>query len=513
MRGTIDYSSEGIRLFGQPLATTLESGPHRNPLMCCVPTSTATSSFIHGSTLKFIKFAHILHVELVRNGSPNDIELTFVHSVKGNTTSEYPTTKTKYNVHTQVVTMDNLSDRVWSGEELVTELMTRAYPMGRQNRMRMLVLINPNSGQGHALRLFRKETESILKAAKCEVTVQMTQYQGHAREIARDVNIDAYDFIVCCSGDGIPHEVINGLYARDDRVAAFTRMKVVQIPGGSGNAMTLSCLGTSEPSEAAIRLLKGKIVQCDLMAVSGWKGKSQDVLVSFLSQTYGIIAQADIGTEALRFLGKMRFDVGVFLEVVQNKKYPCKLAVKCVTRDKRELGAHYKAQQSCSEDIEPISEENFKLKYVDQFHGAESFTDLPEGWEMFDQNKMDHNAIFYSGKMPYIASECNFFPAALPNDGAIDIVTFDGRTRLMSTAEALLSLDKGLHVWKDDVEHFKVEAFRLAPESNDRQRRYISVDGEDYPFGPFQVEVLPRVMHTVLWREEGFTETGFAARL
>lgn len=514
MRGTIDYKEEGIRIFGKPLVNTIGSTPASvNPLECCLPASTAASTFIHDSTLKFIKFIQILNVEPVLNGGHNDVEITFVHSVQENSNSDYPTTNSKYKVSTHAFIIDDLSDHIWTTNGLVNELMSLAYPLGREDRSRILVLINPNSGKGHALKLFQNEAESILNAAKCTLTIQLTQYSGHAKEIASNMDIDDFDIILCCSGDGTPHEVLNGLYSREDRVEAFSKIKIVQIPGGSGNAMTLSCLGTSEPSEAAVRLLKGKIVQCDLMAVTGWKGQLQDVLVSFLSQTYGIIAQADIGTEHLRFLGSLRFDIGVALEVLSFKQYPCKLAVKYVSKDKNEVGEHYKSKSGKGEENELITEDNFKLKYADQFHSTDDFIELPEGWEIYDQEKTDHNSIFYAGKMPYISSECNFFPAALPNDGAIDIVTFNGRAKLWSTAQALLSLDKGLHVWNDDIEHFKVEAFRISPESNSRKKRFISVDGENYPFAPFQVEILPRVMQTILWRDGVFTETGFSARL
>ncbi|KAK9345034.1 hypothetical protein V1522DRAFT_408474 [Lipomyces starkeyi] len=40
-----------------------------------------------------------------------------------------------------------------------------------------------------------------------------------------------YDPIVCCSGDGIPHEVFNGLSKRTNAAAAF-KMPVCQLPCG-----------------------------------------------------------------------------------------------------------------------------------------------------------------------------------------------------------------------------------------------------------------------------------------
>ena len=59
-------------------------------------------------------------------------------------------------------------------------------------------------------KLFTKINLTILQAARANVTYFETKYHGHATEIARELDVNDYDIIVCCSGDGIPHEVING---------------------------------------------------------------------------------------------------------------------------------------------------------------------------------------------------------------------------------------------------------------------------------------------------------------
>lgn len=534
MKAQIDYLSKGLRLFGQPLLTQGSD----SPLSCCIPTSTNTSSFLAPTLdITFIPFTNILNVEPRSNGKFNEVEITFAYILKHNQ-SDYPTSNNKFGVATQLMTIDSDSQEVPITNENICDLITRlAYPnienspsVELYRRHRILVLINPHSGKGNALKLYKDEAEPILNGGKCVLTIQETKFSGHAREIARNIDIDEFDTILCASGDGLPHEVLNGLYEREDKVRAFSKINVVQIPGGSGNAMTLSCLGTGEASEAALRMLKGQVVQCDLMAVTGWKGRSQKPLISFLSQTYGMIAQADIGTEHLRFLGGIRFDLGVAMEVLSGNKYPCDLAVKWISK-KDELVNHYKKYTSGgssnpdgeiehfgkhpnseSYELEKLTEDSLKLKYVEDFYLSQDLMmELPTGWERWDKKKSQNNAIFYAGKMPYIASECNFFPAALPNDGAIDLVCFDGRSKLFSTAKSLLSLDKGLHIWEEDVDHVKVSAFRLVPKAPSSKKCFISVDGEDYPFVPIQVEVLSKVMRTVFWRKE-FTETGFLDR-
>lgn len=59
-----------------------------------------------------------------------------------------------------------------------------------------------------------------------------TQYRGHAEEIAESLDITAYDGIVCCSGDGIIHEVLNGFAKRKDGRRAMRKVPIGVIPGG-----------------------------------------------------------------------------------------------------------------------------------------------------------------------------------------------------------------------------------------------------------------------------------------
>ena len=43
-----------------------------------------------------------------------------------------------------------------------------------------------------------------------------TEYAGHARKVASELDLAEYSGIVCISGDGLVHEVYNGLYSRKD---------------------------------------------------------------------------------------------------------------------------------------------------------------------------------------------------------------------------------------------------------------------------------------------------------
>ncbi|CAH6722857.1 sphingoid long chain base kinase 4 [[Candida] jaroonii] len=360
----------------------------------------------------------------------------------------------------------------------------------------ILILINPNGGQGKASRIFDEDIKPVLQAAHVSLEVMETKYSGHARDIAKDLDISKYDMIVCCSGDGIPHEVINGFYQHPDRgVAAFNKLAVTQLPCGSGNALSLSTHGTNDAKVATLRMLKSRRTKLDLMAVTQATDDGGELTsLSFCSQCYGAVADSDIGTEHLRWMGPIRFDLGVAHKVFTRARYPCDLYVKYQTQTKEELidffNENYENQKSKS--LKVLTEDDFKLL-------APKLTDKPPtDWIEVDDSIASNISIFYIGKVPMVSSDTQFFPAALPNDGSMDMIITDVNTPLMDSVKALLSVDKGRHIDYDGVLHNKISAYRLVPKLPEHSNHYISIDGENFPFRTMQVEVLPGILTGLL---------------
>ncbi|MED6238800.1 Sphingosine kinase 1, partial [Ataeniobius toweri] len=63
--------------------------------------------------------------------------------------------------------------------------------------------------------------------------------QNHARELVREADLSQWDALVIMSGDGLLHEVINGLLERPDWEDAICTPLGI-LPGGSGNALAAS---------------------------------------------------------------------------------------------------------------------------------------------------------------------------------------------------------------------------------------------------------------------------------
>lgn len=202
-----------------------------------------------------------------------------------------------------------------------------------QRHKRIKVLINPLGDHGAAQKLYTSEVEALFRAAGCDIAAQQTTHSGHAIEIARELSVNAYDVIACASGDGLPHEVFNGLAQQAKPRRALGKIAVVQLPWGSGNAMSINLNGTNSPSFAALAVVRGVRTPLNLMAVT----KGEKMNWSFLSQAVGIIADCDLGTENIRWMRSARFTLGILIRLLRKTVYPTKLSVKVDIADKEAI--------------------------------------------------------------------------------------------------------------------------------------------------------------------------------
>ena len=106
-------------------------------------------------------------------------------------------------------------------------------------RRRVLVLINPFGGRKRAPGIWRDDVEPMFQRSTVDCDVVLTQRAGHAIEIAAGVDLDKYDGIVTVSGDGLLHEVINGLSRHADWQRAI-QLPIGPIPAGTGNGLVVS---------------------------------------------------------------------------------------------------------------------------------------------------------------------------------------------------------------------------------------------------------------------------------
>ena len=64
----------------------------------------------------------------------------------------------------------------------------------------------------------------------------ITTHQGHAEELAQNIDPVKFDGLILVGGDGLFHEVVNGLMKHLNR-SILKSLPLFQLPGGSGNCV------------------------------------------------------------------------------------------------------------------------------------------------------------------------------------------------------------------------------------------------------------------------------------
>jgi len=337
------------------------------------------------------------------------------------------------------------------------------------------------------MKRWTKHMAPIFEAAECAIDTEVTQHHGHAIEIAEKLDINAWDVVACCSGDGLPHEVFNGLGKKANAAKALEKVAVVQLPCGSGNAMSLNLNGTDSPSLAALAVVKGIRTPQDLVSVSQGERRT----LSFLSQATGIIAESDLGTEHLRWMGGARFTYGILVRLIGKTVWPCDIAVGTEVGDKASIREAFRRATERSSDVEEEQREKYDSPGLPPLRYGTTTDPLPEGWNLVPYDNMGN---FYCGNMAYMTADTNFFPAALPSDGYQDMICIDGDLPRWKALKSFLEVEHGGLFGLDYVNYRKVTGYRLIPKPSGRSGPngeddgYISIDGERIPYGPFQVE-------------------------
>ena len=112
-------------------------------------------------------------------------------------------------------------------------------------------IINPQAKNGHCQKVWRR-LEKVLAEQKIPYTFFLTEYRGHATEIAQSIAMKEEEMekvIVTVGGDGTMHEVVNG-------AATYPNVKIAYIPAGSGNDFSRGFGIPKNPVSALNHLLK-----------------------------------------------------------------------------------------------------------------------------------------------------------------------------------------------------------------------------------------------------------------
>ncbi|XP_052474255.1 sphingosine kinase 2 isoform X2 [Carassius gibelio] len=208
-----------------------------------------------------------------------------------------------------------------------------------------MLLVNPFSGRGQAMQWCQTHILPMIREANISYNLIQTERQNHARELIKEILLPEWDGIVIVSGDGLLHEVINGLMERPDWEQAI-KTPVGILPCGSGNALAGSinhcagydmCLREPLLLNCCFLLCRGGVKPMDLVSVTTSPCTSSTSnqnghppaprrLFSFLSVAWGFVSDVDIESERYRGLGSARFTLGTLVRLASLRSYKGRLS-------------------------------------------------------------------------------------------------------------------------------------------------------------------------------------------
>ncbi|KAF8636568.1 hypothetical protein AX17_003379 [Amanita inopinata Kibby_2008] len=366
-----------------------------------------------------------------------------------------------------------------SASRWTESLMHSAYEgAGIKRSRRLRILINPFGGVGKGALVFSRKVEPIFRAAGCSLDVTRTTHNGHAYQLAKEIQADDYDVLVTVSGDGLVHEIMNGFANHSHPRKAFS-LPIAPIPTGSGNGLSLNLLGQRDGFDvaaAALNVIKGLPMQVDTFSIV----QNDKRKISFMSQALGLMADLDLGTENLRWMGDARFTVGLLRGLLKYKPCPVQLSYKAMEVDKVKMIETFKARRNGPQDdfqLCPTAWHGIDKGFPPLQHSAND----DEGWTTFEEPLL----YIFAGKGPFVGRDYMAFPISLPDDGLIDIIAMP-MTKRSDILQGMSGAASGENFWSPKLHYIKAHAYRIKPLTG---KGNLSVDGEAMPFEEFQVEV------------------------
>ena len=188
------------------------------------------------------------------------------------------------------------------------------------------LLVNPYAGKKKG-RSVAENVQRQLEAAGVEVDVAFSAYTGHLVTLASALTVKEGEVIVAVGGDGTLCEVLSGRM----QLNPSHRERFAIVPAGTGNSQA-NDLALSSVQTAVDALLNGHHQALDLAKVElteGLPGHEGDRIVRYSHNlvTWGLGVDSNIQAEKMRWMGPIRYDVGILLAILSNRKRSATLTI------------------------------------------------------------------------------------------------------------------------------------------------------------------------------------------
>ena len=169
---------------------------------------------------------------------------------------------------------------------------------GAEPGRELLVILNPAAGRGGASSLW-PQLQRAFRAAGARPELALTRAPGHAMELAESAARDGWPGVVAVGGDGVVHEVVNGLIRASEAGAAGTALGV--IAAGSGNDFVkMLHLPTDHPDLAARRIATAAPRAVDVGRVNRCVAARGPAGVWYFTNGIGMGFDAQVAVQASR---------------------------------------------------------------------------------------------------------------------------------------------------------------------------------------------------------------------
>ncbi|ORX52158.1 hypothetical protein BCR36DRAFT_411605 [Piromyces finnis] len=403
----------------------------------------------------------------------------------------------------------------------------------KENR-RILCILNPMSGRKKSLQVYNKLVVPMFKIANITPVLEETQYQCHCEEIAYNLNLDDYDGIVSVSGDGLFHELLNGILSRDDWEKA-RYMPIGMISSGTSNALNIN-FDITTSRHSILNIIKGNVIPFDIIRAS----QGDKVFFGHLSLSWGIMADVDIQSDRFRFIGKYKYYLAGAIRILFVNKYHGQLYYlpedsnvkpsyeivsdfeankierenKILKRLDKDINLNESKNEKSTNNSEKKSKYNKnhiglgpKARYTNDNQITEK--KLKKDWVHVDMDFTSLSAVNF----PFLSFDTLFGPEANPQDGMIDLIYTDTlRVYSIMLDDAHGTYYKGKR--KDDFHVKRTKAFILIPDNTktgeggefgvgltysngkkDLNHGILDLDGEIIPYEPIRIEILPQLQN------------------
>ena len=290
------------------------------------------------------------------------------------------------------------------------------------------LIINPYSGKKKGLEV-GKFVEQELTNSKIVVKKVVSEKPNHAISIVENLNLEKGDAVVTVGGDGTFCEVISGFMSRKDD--SYSSIPLGLVPAGTGNSQA-NDMEITDYMDAIERILTGRIRLIDIAKTKFDLEGERVTRYSHNLVGWGLGVDSNILAEKMRFLGPLRYDIGVLLSILRGKVRKAK----------------------CFIDGHLIESDFILLLIQNTCTGGDRLRLAPKA--QIDDGKMDLGIIYHIGRFKIL--------------------------KLFNQLKA-----QGSHVWNPNVEFYRFKTLRIETEFPTS----INIDGENLGTTPLDIEVLP----------------------